>query len=45
MFANLFRGLFDTDMTSVIALADFLLCVGKRVGIGLILDGVLYVRN
>lgn len=37
MFANLFRGLFDTDMTSVIALADFLLCVGSALVIGLIL--------
>lgn len=37
MFAHLFRGLFDTDMTSVIALPDFLLCVGSALAVGLIL--------
>lgn len=37
MFANLFQGLFDTDMTSVIALTDFLLCVGSALVVGLIL--------
>ena len=28
MFNNFFRGLFDTDMTSVITVFDFLLCMG-----------------
>ena len=37
MFANLFQGLFDTDMTSVIAISDFLLCVGSALVVGLIL--------
>lgn len=37
MFTNLFRGLFDTEMTSVIALTDFLLCVGSALVVGLIL--------
>lgn len=32
-----FRGLFDTDMTSVIAPLDFLICVGSALAIGLIL--------
>ncbi len=37
MFANLFHGLFDTDVTSVITLGDFFLCVGSALVIGLIL--------
>lgn len=37
MLANLFQGLFDTDMTSVIAPSDFLLCVCSALVIGLIL--------
>ena len=37
MLANFFRGLFDTDMTSVIAPLDFLICVGSALAIGLIL--------
>lgn len=37
MPANLFQGLFDTDMTSVIAPSDFLICVGSALVIGLIL--------
>lgn len=32
-----FRGIFDTDMTKVIALQDFLLCVGCALAAGLIL--------
>lgn len=36
----LFRGLFDTDMTAVIHPADFLLCVGVSLLIGLILAGL-----
>ena len=37
MFTDLFQGLFDTDMTSVIAVSDFLFCVGSALVIGLIL--------
>lgn len=37
MLDTLFRGLFDTDMTSVISISDFLLCVGASLVIGLIL--------
>lgn len=39
MLDNIFKGLFDTDMTSVIAPSDFLLCVGSALIIGLILAG------
>lgn len=34
---NLFKGLFDTDMTSVITVTEFLLCVGGSLIIGLVL--------
>ena len=37
MFDNLFRGLFDTDMTSVIAPGRFLLCVGASLVLGLVI--------
>ena len=37
MIDNLFRGLFDTDMTVVITSAEFLTCLGVSLGIGLIL--------
>lgn len=39
MLNSIFRGVFDTDMTSVIALSDFLLCVGSALVIGAILAG------
>ncbi len=39
MLDNLFRGIFDTDMTNVISVADFLTCVGCALVIGLILAG------
>ena len=43
MLENLFRGLFDTDMTSVISISDFLLCIGCSLLIGLILAaGYMY---
>ena len=35
----LFQGIFDTNMTSVISISDFLLCVGCALVIGLILAG------
>lgn len=37
MFDSLFRGLFDSDMSAVIPIGDFLLCVGASLVIGLIL--------
>lgn len=45
MFANFFRGLFDTDLTSVIALPDFLLCVCSALVIGLILAAFYMYRT
>jgi hypothetical protein len=37
MLESLFQGVFDTDLTAVIALSDFLLCVGISLLIGLLL--------
>ena len=39
MLNEMFRGIFDTDMTSVIAISDFLLCVGCALVIGLMFAG------
>lgn len=39
MFDTMFRGIFDTDITSVISVSDFLLCVGCALIIGMILAG------
>lgn len=45
MFDLLFRGIFDTDLTRVISLSDFLLCIGSALLIGLILSGFYMYRN
>ena len=34
---TIFRGLFDTDMTNIISVSDFLLCIGCSLLIGLLL--------
>ena len=45
MFNSLFRGIFDTDMTSVISVSDFLLCIGCALVIGLILAATYMYRT
>lgn len=45
MLDSLFRGLFDTDMTTVIPVTDFLLCVGNALLIGLLLAALYAVRT
>lgn len=45
MLDTLFRGLFDTDMTNVISVSDFLLCIGFSLLIGLLLAGVYMYRT
>ncbi len=45
MLANMFRGIFDTDMSSVIALSDFLICIGVSFVIGMILAGAYMFRT
>ncbi len=37
MLENLFKGLFDTDLTTVISVTDFLLCLGFSLVLGLIM--------
>ena len=37
MSENLFKGLFDTDLTSVISVSDFLLCLGTSLVIGILM--------
>jgi len=37
MLENLFKGLFDTDLTTVISVTDFMLCLGTSIVIGLIM--------
>lgn len=45
MYADLFKGLFDTDMSNVISLADFLLCVGSALAAGIILAAFYMYRS
>lgn len=45
MLDNLFRGLFDTQLTSVIPLSEFLLCVVSALAIGLVLTGFYMYRT
>jgi len=45
MLNSIFRGLFDTDMTSVINLSDFLLCIGCSLIIGLIMAFAYMYRS
>ncbi|MBQ8796017.1 MAG: DUF4956 domain-containing protein [Clostridia bacterium] len=37
MIENLFKGLFDTDLTSVISVPNFLLCVGTSLVLGILM--------
>lgn len=39
MLNNLLKGLFDSDLTTVIKLSDFLLCIGVSLALGLLLAG------
>ena len=45
MLDPIFHGLFDTDMTSVISVFDFLLCIGCSLLIGLILAAGFMYRS
>ncbi len=37
MLENIFKGLFDSDYTSVISLSDFLLCIGVALVLGIVM--------
>lgn len=45
MLDSMFQGIFDTDMTRVISVADFLICIGCSLAIGLILAYAYMVRT
>ena len=45
MLDSLFRGLFDTDMTAVITIADFLLCMGCAMLCGILLAACYSFRS
>ena len=45
MFANLFKGLFDTDLTMVISVGDFMKCLGTALVLGLVLTLCYMLRN
>lgn len=45
MLNTVFQGVFDTQVTTVISVGSFLLCVGTALIIGLILAGVYTYRN
>ena len=42
---NLFKGIFDSDLTNVISMSDFLLCIGTALIIGLIFAGMYMFRT
>ena len=45
MLENLFKGLFDTDLTMVISVTDFLLCLGFSLVLGLVLAHAYMYRT
>lgn len=45
MLDNFFKGIFDTDMTSVIGVGDFLLCVGFSLLIGIIMAATYMFKS
>lgn len=45
MLNNLFKGIFDSDLTNVISVSDFFLCIGTALLIGLIFAGMYIYRT
>lgn len=45
MFENLFKGLFDSELTTVISVTDFMLCLGLSLVLGLIMAGTYMYRS
>ena len=45
MLENLFKGLFDSDLTAVISVTDFILCLGFSLVLGLIMSLVYMYRT
>ena len=44
MLETIFRGLFDSDLTSVISVTDFLLCLGCALALGLVM-ALAYMKS
>ena len=42
---QLFQGLFDSDLTTVISVTDFLLCLGVSLVLGLVMAFVYMIRT
>lgn len=45
MFEDVFKGLFDTDLTAVISVTDFMLCLGFSLVLGLIMSFAYMYRT
>ncbi len=45
MLENLFKGVFDTDVTTVISVTDFLLCLGTSLVLGLVMAVAYMYRS
>lgn len=45
MLENLFKGLFDSELTTVISVTDFMLCLGFSLVLGLIMAGTYMYRS
>lgn len=45
MLDTFFRGIFDSDLTQVIAISDFLLCMGTALLLGVAMAGVYMLRS
>ena len=45
MLNNIFKGLFDSDFTTVITVTDFMLCLGLSLILGLIIAGTYMFRS
>lgn len=45
MLTNIFKGLFDTDLTVVISITDFLLCLGTALVLGLVMALAYMLRT
>ncbi len=45
MISNLFQGLFDSELTTVISIGDFLLCLGTSLVLGLVMAAAYMYRT
>ncbi|MBQ8741214.1 MAG: DUF4956 domain-containing protein [Clostridia bacterium] len=45
MLSNLFKGIFDTELTATVSVTDFLLCLGFALGLGLITAAAYMYRT